>query len=134
MLINLFYTMETTKFRAKIEGADSWIFGLPYSVNSDNKVDSIKTIETKHVERIKTDTLGMFTGGYDENETEIYHGDICKSGNLVFAVKWNKEAMAFMAHTGIESVPFNWFSGIGSEKCVKIGDIYDNPELLKDIA
>jgi len=124
--------MKLIKFRAKIAGTDVWIFGLPYAVYSDNYIDSIQSIETKQVEYIKTDTLGQFTGGLDSNKTEIFHGDICKSDNLVFVVKWNNEAHAFLAHAGIEAVPFSWFSDVGANNCVKIGNMYDNPELLQD--
>lgn len=67
--------MKLIKFRAKATGTDFWVYGLPYAVYSDNHIDAIQEIETKQIEYIKTDTLGIFTGITDTNGVEIYAGD-----------------------------------------------------------
>lgn len=124
--------MKNIKFRAKITGTDCWIYGLPHAVYSENHIDSMQDANTKEIEYIKTDTLGMFTGEVDKNGNELYHGDICRTDDdLTFVVKWNEEAMAFMAYAGIHSAPLNWFCRkIGDNSSEKIGNMYDNPELL----
>lgn len=81
-------------------------------------------------------TLMQFTGLHDKNGKEIYEGDICRLVNAegyehyenmagIRAVEWNNENMA-LQFSGY--VPLKWG---GRESIEVIGNIYQNPELLK---
>jgi len=115
-------------FRAKIAGTDTWIYGLPYAVYSDNEVDSIQSIETKQVEYIRKDTLAQFTGLKDKNGVKIFEGDVFKlrAKTDVFEVCF--EYGCFLAYVGEEQ---HSLVGILRKHFIEvIGNIHDNPELL----
>lgn len=70
----------------------------------------------------------QFTGLYDENDKEIYEGDIIQdsSGNLL-VVEWNDDTCKYQFNDGHE---LNDCKNYGTFKLV-IGNIYENPELIK---
>ena len=75
------------------------------------------------------ETLGQYTGLTDKNGQRIFEGDICKhrsnySGNFIISVVTYTDG-CFLAMADNNS-GFNL-----SDKLEVIGNIYDNPELLK---
>ena len=86
---------------------------------------------------INPSTLCQFTSLFDKDNKEIYEGDILRFGNSpsgVCEVIWNETIAAFC-------IRFYFENELGSRplgewlKCEKniaiIGNIYDNPEILK---
>lgn len=71
--------------------------------------------------------LMQFTGLHDKNGVEIYEGDILKDGDELGVVKYRKAS--FIAVSTLKE----WASLISWEaRCEVIGNIYENPELLKE--
>ena len=73
--------------------------------------------------------LREFTGLHDKNGKEIYEGDIIKAKtfNYPLCIEWDRGECAFVmrsTHSGA-TYGFMWEIEI-------IGNIYDNPELLKE--
>lgn len=129
--------MRTIKFRGRSIYDKEWHQGdLEY-----NLADNIACIHTYdkdgyYVRKyyVNPDTIGQFTGLIDKNGNEIYEGDILLFGNSqsgVCEVKWNESIAAFC-------ILFYFEDEIGSRPlggCVEfaiIGNIHDNPELLKE--
>ena len=130
--------MRTIKFRAKdFDGV--WHYGsLVYTNILDAKIysqtvkGSLKITDWLFV---TPDTIGQFTGLYDKNGKEIYEGDILKwkADNCLYAVIFNWG----MFYASVEVCNQETYGGFplhsltDDEACEIVGNIYDNPELIK---
>jgi hypothetical protein len=82
----------------------------------------------------ENDTLMQFTGLKDKNGKEIYEGDIITfysdslNGQKTFVVGWKGLGFGFMPFGNV------WDFGHYCEDYEIIGNIYQNPELLKEVA
>ena len=68
----------------------------------------------------------QYTGLKDKNGKEIYEGDIVKGNYLkgIGVVEWNDKFCKFDISHKMNITP--------SDECEVIGNIYENPELLKE--
>ncbi len=127
--------MRTIKFRGKGKIDCKWYFGNLYDKDTRGRTH-ICTINGGCL-NIDPNTVGQFTGLYDKNRNEIYEGDILRFGKSpsgVCEVKWNEPVAAFC-------VRFYYEDNLGIrplgawQECEKsieiIGNIHDNPELMK---
>lgn len=106
------------------------------------RADDSEWIESSSIKQISTDeifllggrcwikivpsTVGRFTGLTDKNGRKIFEGDIleAESGNRGYVVFING---AFMKSCNSKDMPFL----IASDVNAVIGNVFDNPELLK---
>lgn len=80
---------------------------------------------------IDPDTLCQFTGLRDVNKKPIYQGDIIKDEvGEIYEVCWYDDLAAFIAEIVCNKKPFMMMD-IDPDKCEIIGNVFDNPELLK---
>lgn len=117
-----------------------WIYGL---MNSNESIRGIF---------VDTNTIGQYTGLTDKNDTKIFDGDILRFGNKNYLVFWNGECLqwqmrirkngfSFPVYDGqdtgcpVECITLSWVAAeipiLGTMSTEIIGNIYDNPELLK---
>lgn len=135
------------KFRGKRIDKDVFVFGdlltgmgykkgkfyilphLTYYPGDCNSLDGYEVIP---------ETVGQFTGLLDKNGKEIYEGDIidCHNPSIKHLIFYNEKQGRFMA--ALNGDIENYFVGVcgldnsrwtGSKRV--IGNVYDNPELLK---
>jgi uncharacterized phage protein (TIGR01671 family) len=81
-------------------------------------------------ERKSVCELMQFTGLHDVNGVEIYEGDIILSWGYHLEVLWEESDASFLAASAdgrIQESGQEW-----DNDCKVIGNIYQNPELLKD--
>ncbi|MHA1852719.1 MAG: YopX family protein, partial [Candidatus Heimdallarchaeaceae archaeon] len=88
-----------------------------------------------HPEIVDYKTVGQYIGKRDKNEKEIYEGDVVEVENVRGIVRYREDLARFDA-LGIPPSSC-WFMmeveiGMEWENAIVIGNIYDNPELLKD--
>ena len=115
-----------TKFRA-IDLFSDFIYGQAFYIDKINNQGYIANgIDDYHP--VKSETVGQFTGLKDKNGVEIYEGDIMQHANpfdIPFEVNWIYTDCCFGFNNGCTSY------NLSDPSFEVIGNIYENPELLK---
>lgn len=124
--------MRTVKYRGIGLDTGKWVYG--YSCFDSTKENA--AIINKHGNNemqhnaVIPETVGEFTGLTDDNDKEIYEGDIIQfmsiSVDKPVVVEWNDDICQFQFSDG---QPINSGDTYGVYKAV-IGNIHENPELL----
>lgn len=126
--------MRTIKFRGKTTKGN-WVCGF-LSRYVGGEIYFITTDEKRNL-IVDLDTVGQFTGLYDKDGKEIYEGDIVDAWSAGQhlpngIIRWGEGPAGFFISDPTHSVI--WSLSGDSEKKESfevIGNIHDNPELLK---
>lgn len=132
----------TRKFRGKRKDNGEWVEGylleqntpeyhcyivISFRAEQDNRHTQILECD---IYEVIPETVGQYTGLTDKNAKEIFEEDIidCSYG-MFFTVKWDEENARFL---GFSIGKERYITYVGREpKSEVIGNIHDNPELLK---
>ena len=135
--------MREILFRGKRVDNGEWVEGYFLPCNERQSLHPCIFVylpETQSFEcfDIDIDTLGEYTGLTDKNGTRIFEGDIIKQvipHNLVqpfiFTVNWCEECAMFVLPCITNDAFESDFTVMRSDEIEVIGNICDNPELLK---
>lgn len=119
----------TIKFRGKRIDNDEWVYGYLADEDYINDIDSID-LSSIEVDR---DTVGQFTGLLDKNGKEIYEGDIIKGFDITIEVWYSEDKACFIAEMKEpQNDMVDILGGYDTARMEIIGNIYDNPELIKE--
>lgn len=122
--------MRTIKFRGKSILTDEWLYGdLVHS--ADNKRFGILVNDKDSYDEceVAPETVGQFIGLYDCDGKEIYEGDILDFNGLTVEVRFVRGVFAFLANGDLDE---ELCGDCRTDLFAKvIGNIHDNPELLK---
>jgi len=139
------------KFRGMYPYSGTWVYGDLVHVNA-GKDENGKDIFAMAIvpdgglpyrdNLVLYYTVGQFTGLIDANGKEIYEGDIIRSygskgDEIIHIVEYNDEEACFICRLngysrydfGCWPIRQNWINEFHKEV---IGNIYDNPGLIKD--
>ena len=124
--------MREIKFRGKRIDNGEWVYGFLVESQTQkyivgNMVESNEEYcNLEYWWPVIPETVGQFTGLKDKNGREIYEGDILRWEDMFnFEVRWlDSQARFYSVNTS--AVSTQW-----TEYCTIIGNIYENPELLK---
>lgn len=84
---------------------------------------------------VKAETVGQFIGLLDVNDVELYENDVLEHPNGDrFVIKWSNSNCAFRGFYGSDDFGCCIPLQINNKgQAVFIGNIYENPELLKPL-
>lgn len=78
-------------------------------------------------------TVGQFTGLLDKNGKEIYEEDIIKGFDIIIEVWYSEDRACFIAEMKEpQNDMIDILGGYDTERMEIIGNIYDNPDLIKE--
>ena len=139
------------KFRGKVTKTKQWVYGDLLHVGNgciittnselgetlpDGDIGLAYSLDEFAV--VIPETVGQFTGLLDKNGKEIYEGDIIRSYDsennpITHSISWDNKKACYVA-TMLQypllggSIDKGWIDEFEKEV---IGNIFDNPELLK---
>ena len=121
-------------FRGK-NSQGEWEYGVPVFTGLNNELAFMKQMHS-YDHQVIPETVGQFTGLTDKNGTKIFEGDIVNErptfNTLGFRgfVQWDDTTATYRL---IFPENPNYYASLGSysRSYTVIGNIHDNPELLK---
>lgn len=129
--------MREILFRGIDEGTNEWVYGYYYEKPCEFcKEKGYYIFDDTTISRYNVipETIGQYTGLTDKNGKKIFEGDICKIkgvplvDEIPFVVEWNED------YSGWFWRDLEYYDTITPEIAKTahiIGNIHDNPELLK---
>lgn len=134
--------MREILFRGKKEYNGEWGFGSLHSEYGETDINGNRNIDYRilgmrgECDYVIPESVGQFTGLTDKNDKKIFEGDIIKDDWCkIYKVFYSLKSCSFSAEctealnefeTGVYRIGKTWCDTIRV-----IGNIHDNPELLK---
>lgn len=133
-------------YRAKRTDTGEWIEGYyseikltstPYILNGEIAIEPCKKgIVQFECYEVWPDTVCQYTGLTDKNGRKIFEGDIVETvcdgeQNPNYVVIWDKGELDFKVTNGEERYKGNYEYLGYCDEIIVIGNIFDNPELLR---
>ena len=134
--------MREILFRGKTAKDKEWVYGdlLNVGVDYDYAIRIYGGREHGQVNAVNEKTIGQFTGLTDKNGKKIFEGDIClvcretvtmqgitEQHNGAFGLRYKSGEFNSLLYLNRSRPEGRWFDTLEV-----IGNIHDNPELLKE--
>ena len=144
--------MREILFKGKHFKTGEWILGTPYFMPSGailmlRYADDIKTVKDDEGEKIYDvmfncfeiipETLCQYTGLNDKDGHRIWENDIVLASYYKWKSKviWDKKDARFICHTNDKDIKIVYVAMVDKDNLSAlkvIGNIFENPELVKD--
>lgn len=135
--------MREILFRGKTTRTKLWVYGY-YTTNYGTGRDQIREKGDCCFKEVLPETVGQYTGLTDKNGKKIFEGDIVstkyklgRGGYYVFEVYYNENlcqfALTINSGSYTKNKQYDWLqlTSLKANKVEVIGNVHDNPELLK---
>lgn len=127
--------MREILFRGKREDNGEWVYGnLIYRRIWKTDICVIRVFDSGfdiyEEYDVIPETVGQYTGLTDKNGTKVFEGDVLKGAwKTILTIFYDEITLSYRVKTsaGYDREP----SYYGIEKLEVIGNIYDNPELMR---
>lgn len=123
-------------FRGKRTDGSGWAYGYYWAMIKGGKaVHALRLADlTEPHAIVDPETVGQYTGFVDKNGRKIFEGDLCRFYNgeeySIYQIAWKDNGWhVFMQEEYITSPDV--LDKSFCERAEVIGNIYDNPELVK---
>ena len=134
--------MREIEFRGKLIKSNKWAYGNLDIKKTGTTIITPDDTPIGTYERVVSETIGQYTGLKDKNGKKIFEGDIVavefqratKRGKAVISYL-DKYAGFVLTNTGEVAYEYEALGELGDYQMryvEVIGNIWDNPELLKD--
>lgn len=126
--------MREILFRGKRTDNGEWVQGYPCRYGWIGKEkdyiipDYASALYTAEVD---PETIGQYTGLTDMNGNKIFKKDIIHIGRYTGIVKWDNDSARFALYQKDMISMISGFNADTMNMALVIGNIHDNPELLK---
>ena len=123
--------MREILFRGKAFNGE-WEYGVPVFSGLNNELAFMKQMHS-YDHQVIPETIGQYTGLTDKNGKKVFEGDIVKYGDTINKVVFeNRNGTAYFGV--VMDIAETWhFCYLTNAECMEvIGNIHDNPELLKE--
>ena len=119
-------------FRGKTEISERWVVGDLVQWSGDDMCicEEYNSTEKKQYSVIP-ETVGQYTGLNDKNGKKIFEGDIIKSTRAWYVIEFENCGYGLRAFGKTKIIPIMGHWNFNSNEVEVIGNIHDNPELLK---
>ena len=107
----------------------NWVYGGIFQGNGCYSV--LYTYDPIEKRTVYSDTVGQYTGFEDKDSIKIFEDDIMMLDHCIYVIEWHDGGFWAVLKTSTspsETLPLQRFVAKGA---VVIGNIHDNPELIK---
>lgn len=120
--------MRTIKFRAKDKSDYQWHYGCLLHIGDDFSITT-NTEGAFEMCVVQPETIGQFIGLYDKDGKEIYEGDILDFNGIIVEIRFVRGVFALLVNGDLDE---ELCGDCRTDLFAKvIGNVYENPELLK---
>ena len=113
--------------REPIDG--NWVYGGIFQGSGCYSV--LYTYDPIEKRTVYSDTVGQYTGSEDKDSIKIFEDDIMMLDHCIYVIEWHDGGFCAIPYTHASSAAWSLRDFV-KHGAVVIGNIHDNPDLIKN--